>query len=319
MKAMILTAGFGTRLLPLTLERAKPAVPMLGEPLVTRLLRKLQKQDISQFRLNLHHLPHTISRIFDNMDSEFSVSFSTEAEILGTAGGLKANEAFFDETFIMVNGDIVAQFPLLPAVEFHRQHGALATMLLYEQHPPFKYFPVKIDGENRLVNFKNAAPSDEATPETYVFTGIHILDPKIFTYIPEKIFCDINGDIYPKALVNKEKIYGFPVKGYWNDVGDPLRYLQAQRDLFILEKSSPYVQSAESVSISSGSVAGPFVSAGDHCILEPGSSVKNSILWDRVVVHKGADVQNSVIGSDVELKGTICNKIVTVNGEIDIA
>lgn len=318
MKAMILAAGFGTRLRPLTLERAKPAIPMLGEPLIVRLLRKLQTQNVSQFRVNLHHLPDSLSAIFDHTDSEFSVSFSTETEILGTAGGLKANESYFDETFIMANGDIAAEFPVAPALEFHRRRDALATLLLFEQHPPFRYFPVKIDHDNRLRNFKNAAPSKDVTPETYVFTGIHILDPRIFDYIPDNGFCDINNDVYPPALRNDERIYGFPVQGYWNDVGDPMRYLQAQRDLFLLERSSPYTQFHRSVSVCSGSETGPFVSAGDHCVFEPESFVRNSILWDRVIVHEGAVVQNSIIGSDVELKGRVCNKIITVHGEADI-
>ena len=114
MKAMILTAGLGTRLRPLTLERAKPAIPLLEKPLVVRLITKLLRDDVTAFRLNLHHLPDTIETIFRCPQwADLAVSFSYESQILGTAGGLKANESYFHSgAFLMVNGDIVMDFPL---------------------------------------------------------------------------------------------------------------------------------------------------------------------------------------------------------------
>ena len=121
MKAMILAAGLGTRLRPLTLERAKPAIPLMGKPILIRLIKSFMEQGATNFRVNLHHLPHTIERIFETPAwQDLPVSFSHEPRILGTAGGLKANESFFDqETFLMVNGDIVLDFPLAEAVAFH--------------------------------------------------------------------------------------------------------------------------------------------------------------------------------------------------------
>ena len=156
MKAMILAAGLGTRLRPLTLERAKPAIPLLGKPLVIRLIEKLAQHGATDFRLNLHHLPRTIEDLFriGPWDS-LPVSFSYEARILGTAGGLKANEAFFDQgTFLMVNGDIVMEFPLEEAVAFHQQREALATLVLYPQQAPYRHSPIRIDEEGRSPQFQ---------------------------------------------------------------------------------------------------------------------------------------------------------------------
>ena len=171
MKAMILTAGLGTRLRPLTLERAKPAIPLLERPLVVHLITKLMKDDVADFRLNLHHLPHTIERIFQSTASgDLPVSFSYESQILGTAGGLKANESYFDgDTFLMVNGDIVIDFPLKEALAFHKENKPLATLILYPQSAPYSYFPMQIDEDGLLRNFKGACLGGKLRPETVRF------------------------------------------------------------------------------------------------------------------------------------------------------
>ena len=162
MKAMILAAGLGTRLRPLTLERAKPAIPLLGKPLIIRLIEKLMQQGATDFRLNLHHLPHTIENLFQSPPwDSLPVSFSHEPRILGTAGGLKANEAFFDQgTFLMVNGDIVLEFSLEEAIAFHRDRKALATLVLYPQQEPYRHSPIRVDDEGHFRHFKGIWPGN---------------------------------------------------------------------------------------------------------------------------------------------------------------
>ncbi|MDQ1239913.1 MAG: mannose-phosphate guanylyltransferase, partial [Thermodesulfobacteriota bacterium] len=172
---MILAAGLGTRLRPLTFEKAKPAIPLWGKAIIVRLIDKLGRLGISQFRTNLHHLPYTVQQLFLKNEIPWaSVSFSLEPTILGTAGGLKANESFFqDGTFIVANGDIVMDFELEEAVRFHKTQKALATLILLRQQKPFRFYPVRIDENGRLVHFKeeHAAQPDESP--VYVFTGIH--------------------------------------------------------------------------------------------------------------------------------------------------
>ncbi len=321
MKAMILAAGLGTRLRPLTLEIAKPAVPLLGKPLVVRLIEKLAGEGVSDFRLNLHHLPGSLEAVFRNPRwGGLPVSFSYEAEILGTAGGLKANESFLrDGTFLMANADIVMDFSLREAIAFHRKHAALATMILYPQEPPFRYFPVRIDREGRLRNFKGMCPGGDLRPETYVFTGVHILEPRIFRYIPDGRFCEINDEVYPAALAQGERIFGYPVKGYWNDLGDPARYLGAQKDLLLREGSTSHTCLSADARIADSATVGPFVSAGDGCVIEPGGRVEDSILWENVRIKSNAVVRHCVIGSDVTLEGDCSGRVVTRNGEAPIA
>ncbi|MFC1836077.1 NDP-sugar synthase [Thermodesulfobacteriota bacterium] len=205
MKAMILTAGLGTRLRPLTLERAKPAIPLLGRPLVTSLMEGLAQFGVDRFRLNLHHLPRTIESIFEHPNQRrLRVSFSHEPEILGTAGGLKANESFLaGGSFVLANGDIVMDFPLNEALRFHKERGALATMLLYPQSRPYRYYPMRIHSDGRLCNFKSRNADGEPTDQAYVFTGVHILEPEIFDYIPAGCFYEINDRAYPRLTMEE--------------------------------------------------------------------------------------------------------------------
>lgn len=328
MKAMILTAGLGTRLRPLTLERAKPSIPLLGKPLVVRLLEKLSNQGVTDFRLNLHHLPASIVNLFEtDPANNLNVSFSREPVILGTGGGLKSNESFFgDETFLMVNGDIVMEFPLEDALAFHKERKALATLILFPQAVPAKYFPVRVDNDGRLLNFKGISELGSPRVETYVFTGVHILEPGVFKYIPRGRPSEINDQVYPRAIKNGERVLGFPVDGYWNDVGDPTRYLEAQRDLLSMEfpeitpdTGNAYLSYVSvDAQVSESAKLGPFVSAGKGSIIEPRSAVENSILWENVRVKSGASVVNCIAGSGVTIEGQVRDRIITRFGQSPI-
>jgi NDP-sugar pyrophosphorylase family protein len=334
MKAMILAAGLGTRLRPLTLEIAKPAVPLLGKPLVVRLIEKLLNEGVTEFRLNLHHLPHSVEAVFQTSPWDgLPVSFWFEPEILGTAGGLKANELFFDDgTFVMANADIVMDFALREALEFHREHDALATMILYPQEFPFRYFPVRIDRDNRLRNFKGMCPGGDLRPETYVFTGVHILEPRIFEHIPQGRFCEINDEVYTAALARGEVIFGYPVTGYWNDLGDPSRFLAAQKDLLIRESSqrgaNGSIAGAEAGATHQESAGGAGVPAGHEtapeCCLHENAMVlkgptriskdvhidKSATIGPFVsagrgcIIEAGASVQNSILWTNVRIKSS---------------
>ncbi|MBM3299312.1 MAG: NDP-sugar synthase [Deltaproteobacteria bacterium] len=322
MKAMVVTAGLGTRLRPLTLERAKPAIPLLGKPLIVWLLEKLIELGCTEFRLNLHHLPRSIERIFASSQwSSLPVSFSHEPEILGTAGGLKANEAFFDNaTFLMVNGDVLFDFPLDEAIEFHQQNKALATLILFEQTAPFRYSPIKIDEQGQLAKFKDwSGPAGDVRPETFVFTGLHILEPEIFRYVPRGVFYEINDQTYPAALRDGQKILGFPVQGYWNDLGDPTRYLQAQQDWFIRLGISPQVRISPDAQVDPSARLGPFVSVETGCRIESESVLENSILWEDTVLASGCSLRHCIVAANVTVRDSCSDRIITRHGEVALS
>jgi NDP-sugar pyrophosphorylase family protein len=321
MKAMILAAGLGTRLRPLTLERAKPAIPLLGKPAAARLIEQLTLLGVDQFRLNLHHLPLAVQQSLESwLAAGAQISFSFEPQILGTAGGLKANESFFnDETFLMVNGDIAIDLPLAEAVAFHKARGALATLVLYPQQQPCRHFPVRIDKDGRLCNFKNArSDAGDPTPGSYVFTGVHVLETKIFDYIPPGRFYEINDQVYPEAIGCGERVLGFPLAGYWNDIGDPARYLEAQTDLMDRWGVSQGACISPDAKVAAGAQVGPYVSIGAGCVIEDDALVRDSIIWEHVRVEAGAEVCNSILAAGVTVHGSVRDRIVTRNGEAAI-
>jgi NDP-sugar pyrophosphorylase family protein len=317
MKAMILAAGLGTRLRPLTLELAKPAIPILGEPLIIRLIRRLAEEGVNAFRVNLHHLPHTIERLFFGSEWEQQVSFSHESKILGTAGGLKANESFFDSTFLMANADIVFDFPLEAAIRFHKENHALATLVLVRQLPPFRFYPIRIDDQFRFRQFKGEWPGSSILPDTYLFTGVHIIEPEIFDLIPPARYSEINDDIYYEALKRGARVLAFPVEGFWSDLGDPARYLATQRDLFSASGAAKMMISA-STRLENSVKIDDFVSVGSHCILEDGVSVANSIILDDVHLTEDVTVNGCIVGSGIRVKGGIHNRVITRYGEAPI-
>ncbi len=319
MKAMILAAGLGTRLRPLTLERAKPAIPLLGKPLVCHITEKLKALGVFDFRLNLHHLPETVEAAFENRVDEIRVSFSYEPVILGTAGGLKANESFFaDQTFIMANGDVLFDFELGNAIEFHKRMNAFATLILVPQAAPFPFYPIKIDSEFRLRHFKGEWPGGPVTPDTYVFSGIHILEPRVFDYIPPGRFCEINDEVYPKALAAGERIFGFPISGYWNDLGAPARYLAAQNALFKMSPQLRNVYRDGAITEDKSAAIGPYVSIGRNGSIENGVELKDCILWDDAHIAANSKLRGCILGSGVRFQGVASNKVISLMGEVDI-
>ncbi|MGB9616535.1 MAG: sugar phosphate nucleotidyltransferase, partial [Desulfomonilaceae bacterium] len=243
------------------------------------------------------------------------VSFSFEPSILGTAGGLKANEEFFrDDTFLMVNGDIVCDFDLTEALAFHRYHGALATMILLPQEQPYKFYPVFLDKEGRLTHFKDKPPRDAESRQAYVFTGIHILEPEILDYIPAGVFCEINDSVYPQLIQNGLPIMGFVTQGYWNDIGSPERYLAAHTHVLSTLDPPRNLEEEVEVAIHHGARIGSGVWAEKGCVFKAGSFAQDCIFWDNVTVENGIVLKRCIVGADVTVKKSYENLVITRQG-----
>lgn len=320
MKAMVLTAGMGTRLMPLTLEKAKPAIPLLGKPLVLTIMDKLKPLGIDEFRLNLHTLPETITRIFDSVPkSGWNVSFSYEPEILGTAGGLKANESFFsDETFLVVNGDIFFEFDIQPVIDFHLKHKALATLALCEQQPPYNYTPIRIDSNHLIHSFPRSEEGMKKEGPAYVFSGITVLSKRIFGFIEPGGFSEIVSDVYEPAISAGFNIYGYPVHGYWNDLGTPARYLSTQRKIFVRNSIKPTVAISENAFVAEPNDIGPYVSIEQGCVIEDSCVIQDAILWENCHVRRGSTVRNCILGQGMVIQGQYEDRVITLNGEFSL-
>ncbi len=232
MKAMILAAGFGTRLRPLTNHTPKPLLPIGGKPLMEWNLLLLRQFGITEVIINLHHLGAQIQSAFGNGSAlGMRLRYSHEAVILGTGGGLKQAEPFFlGQPFLVLNGDTLLELDLGALMAFHKQLGGVATMVVREDPEADRWGLVEVDQDWRVVRVNGRGRSDSRSLETYMFAGVHVMDPRLLKGIPVGQESSII-DAYQRSLAAGELVGGFLMEGYWSDVGTLARYEQAQRDV----------------------------------------------------------------------------------------
>ena len=309
MKAMVLAAGYGERMKPLTWNRAKPALPLLNRPSILHLLEHLARSGISQVILNLHYRPDTIRALEPRIkDLGLRVGFSEEAVILGTGGGLKNAEPFLaDGTLLMVNSDFVTDCPILLALESHKQSQALATLILTPYREGTEYGAVEMDEAGRIVRIAGRPGPDTGKPR-YHFTGIHILEQRIFREIPGGVKSEINREVYPRLIQAGARISGYVHQGFWRELGTPQRYLDGSFDL-LSRGDSGFLQkmrfregvfSATPLSELQGTVESTFL-AGSGLRMEEGTFAAGAVLGDRVRVKRGASLTRAILWDDVEV------------------
>lgn len=282
MKAMILSAGFGTRLWPLTIDRAKAAIPFLERPLIENIVAYLVRQGWPEIITNLHHCPESIrGSLGDGSNYNARVQYIDEPEILGTGGALYNARGFLSTgTFVAINGKIVTDFDLGEALRFHRSERALATLILKENTEGQPFTEVKVDG-NRITGFVPFLASDNKRTPLF-FTGIQILEPQIFSFIPPNVFSHTTTSAYPKAIQNNQKILAHIQSGTWHDISTPQNYLRAALPLLHAQKRT--------------------FSAGNESIIKSGANIYQSVLWDNVCVGENVNLKRCIVGSGVQIE-----------------
>lgn len=285
MRAMILAAGYGTRLWPLTIDRAKPAIPFMGRPLVGYVAEYLSRYGCDEVAVNLHHSPDSVRAALGD-GSRFGVSlrYVEEPVILGTSGALdNAREFLEGDTFIVINGKLATDIALDEALETHRKTKALATLVLLENKKRERFSVVKVK-EGMVEGFGPSPPSDKAG-DGYVgdpplmFTGIQILESRIFEYIPRGVFSHTTTDVYPQAIARGERIAAHVAEGMWHELSTIRRYLDISLSLMRMEGRS--------------------VEMGEGATIEKGALAEESILWENATVKRGARVRRAVLGARV--------------------
>ncbi len=232
MKAVILAAGFGTRLRPLTDEMPKPLLPVGGRPMIEYNLLLLKKYGVKEVVINLHHFGEKIiKQLGSGTHLGLSISYSQEKEILGTGGGIKkAATTLGDDTFIVINGDILMDIDLDKVLSFHRSNKSQATMVLRETDQLKTFGAVEIDACNQIQNILGKIKTEEMQTRKFMFTGLHIIEPAVLDYIPGHVYYSII-ETYLEMIAAKENLFGYITKGYWNDLGQIDRYEQVNQAL----------------------------------------------------------------------------------------
>ena len=290
MKAMILAAGFGTRLFPLTIDRTKPAIPFLGKPLVGYVAEYVARFGFSEFVVNLHHQPDSVIKALgDGSDFGVHIDYTREEpKILGTAGALdNARHLLEDDTFVIVNGKIITDIDISAALETHRKTGALATMVLKPNTKRERFTVVETD-DGFIRGFgEMAAPlSEEEIRDTVheivnplMFTGIHILEPRVFDYIPRGVYSDIVPTFYDPAIAKGEKIAAHVTDANWFELSTIPRYLDISLAMMNNEN----------------------VWKGTGCEISPTATVRDSVLWDNVNIAEDTHLYRTIIADGVSI------------------
>lgn len=291
MKAMILAAGFGTRLFPLTIDRTKPAIPFLGKPLVGYVAEYVAKFGFDEIVVNLHHQPDSVINALGD-GSRFGVRIDytlEEPKILGTAGALdNARHLLEDDTFLIVNGKIITDIDISAALETHKASGALATMVLKPNVKREKFTIVETN-DGLVTGFGDYARplTEEEIRDTEhdifsppMFTGIHILEPRVFDYIPRGVYSDIVPTFYTPAITKGEKIAAHITDANWFELSTIPRYLDIT--LAMLDGKENCI--------------------GTGCSIADSSQVRDSVLWDNVTVAEDVNLYRTILADSVTIE-----------------
>jgi NDP-sugar pyrophosphorylase family protein len=217
MKAMVLAAGLGTRLRPLTLDQPKALVDVAGRPLIAYDLLLLRRYGIEEVIINLHHHGDALrTALGDGSDYGLRIVYSPENPLLDTGGAIKNAEALLGgDDFLILNGDTIIDLPLDTLIAAHRARGAAATLVLRHDAEQARYGLVEIDSADRIRRFLGR-PTDVPVPlRAYMFAGVHIVSPRIFRYMPEVRAFSVTRETYPAMLAAEEALYGLPFAGFW--------------------------------------------------------------------------------------------------------
>ena len=230
MKALILAAGEGTRLRPLTLDRPKPMLRVGGRPILDHLVDLLRRHGVTEIAINLHYKPEVIVDYFgDGARSGVSITYSPEAELLGSAGAVKRLASFWTETFLVVYGDVLTNLDLTALVAQHRSSGAQVTVALYEVEEPTRCGIVDLTDDGRIVRFVEK-PAPEAVFSNLANAGVYVVEPEVLRHIPTNQPFDFGRDLFPVLLEAGVPLSGQRAVGYVLDIGSPERYQQAEAD-----------------------------------------------------------------------------------------
>ncbi|HEX3067041.1 MAG TPA: NDP-sugar synthase [Thermoanaerobaculia bacterium] len=319
MKAMILAAGYGTRLRPITYTIPKPIVPLCGRPLMAWAVESLLAAGIRDLVVNLHHLPEAIERYLrETYAGEARVEFSYEAEILGTGGGVRRVRSLLksDDEFFLVNGDTIQFPPYDTLLSVLRETGALAALTL--RHPPEgdRFTPVWLN-KNLVTGF------GKGTGEALMFSGTHLISRRIFDYLPDKEFSGIVDEVYqPLIESGKELVAGVVDDGsLWFDIGTPPRYMAASRMLLARTVAGALAPArgthvnGDSLVHDTAAVRGTAARSivGARSTVE--GELRDSVVWDDCRIAPGVVLESCVVAHGVEIASpvSLCDVMICCN------
>ncbi len=334
MDAVLLAAGKGTRLRPLTVSRPKPLVPVANTPIIDFQIMLLERAGVNRVFVPVEYLGEQIVQHLESMDTALSFEFTYDNLRYGTAGAVGRLAGDIEGTFLVISGDLLVDADLGEMVEFHQGLEASATIALTRVGDPTHYGIALLEG-NRISQFQEK-PDPSTIFSDIINAGIYVLEPEVLGRVPRDREFDFSRDLYPD-IMRDHLVAGYLLGGYWNDIGRPSRYLQANGDALSgafpaykflkqyrwMEATTPMMGSRSR--IGNVEIHGP-VLLGDNCSVEEGSvlrsfvvlgdgvSVGEGSVLDGVVVHSGTQ-----IGPSANLRKCIIGRGCEIDRDVDLA
>ncbi len=320
MKAVIMSGGFGTRLRPLTCNIPKPMVPMMNKPMMQHIVDLLKKHGITEIVSTLFYQPEIITGYFgDGTKFGIKMQYRKAEADYGTAGSVRNAADFLDERFIIISGDVLTDFDLTKAIEFHEQKKAKATLVLTRATNPLAFGVVITDNGGKITRFLEKPSWGEVFSDT-INTGIYIIEPEVLKLIPYQKEFDFSKNLFPAMLEQDMGLYGYIAEGYWRDVGNLNEYQEAHLDALDDEVDlvhegnmvgSAFVGSNTMIETAIENLQGKVLIGknckigknakiiksviGNDCIIDDGAVIRNSVIWSDSTVGKGAELTSCVV------------------------
>jgi mannose-1-phosphate guanylyltransferase/phosphomannomutase len=304
MKAMILAAGVGSRLDPLTRNVPKPMVPIVNRPVMEHIVELLKRHGFNEIMVNLYYLGEQIETHFgDGSRWGVRIHYSKEDRLWGDAGSVKRCEHFFDDTFVVIGGDDITDLDLTRLLRYHKEKHAIATIALSLVDDPSEYGIALLNERGRITRFLEK-PRGEVIFSNAANTGVYVFEPEIFDLIPRGVTYGFGANLLPLLLEQRRPFYGFLTSSYWKDVGNLRTYQQTHVDAMQgrvslripYPETRKYVWIGSNVKIDPTAEIGYPVIIGNNCEIGPGAKVlEYSVLGDNCVVEDNATVQESIL------------------------
>ncbi len=332
-RAVIMAGGEGTRLRPLTVNRPKPMVPLLNKPLMEHVVDLLAKHGIREIGVTLHYLPETIMRYFmDGSGYGVRIYYSIEDKPLGTAGGVKllVDKYGWDETLVIISGDVFTNIDLSEMLRYHREKGAVFTMAVRKMEDPTRYGITLLGDDGRILRFLEK-PSWSEVFSDIINMGIYIIEPEALEVIESGREYDFAKNLIPELLRRRQPMYGWRADGYyWSDIGNIEQYKQTHWDIldgkisppkpllssrvsngvFIGRDSNicgnaeliPPVYIGSEARIGDGAVIGPYTVIGDNAIIDKRVTAEKTIIWSHAYIGYSSRITDAVIGEKTKIE-----------------
>ena len=297
MRAIVLVGGFGTRLRPLTSDLPKQMLPVVDRPMIEHVVGHLAANGVDEVVLSLGFLPDAFREAYpDGACAGVPLHYAVEPEPLDTAGAIRfaAEDAGIDDTFLVLNGDVLTDLPFGELAEAHRATGAEGTISLTPVDDPSRYGVVPTDGSGRVLGFVEKPAPGEA-PCNWINAGTYVLQPSVLDRIQPGRRVSVEREVFP-AMAADGALFGYQSTAYWVDTGTPETYLGVQLDLLDGEWG-PAAEGVDSLAVIAAGADVRRSVIGPGAVVAEGARVCDAVVMAEATIAEGARVEGSLVGS----------------------